>query len=103
MAVLARSFARIHETNLKKQGIVPLVFRQVSDYDRLRGGDRLSLPLATQLRPAAPLRVSVWRPATGERFDLEVTHSMNELHVQWFWAGSALNRMATQQQKEKEK
>ncbi|MHB1949851.1 MAG: aconitate hydratase [Acidiferrobacteraceae bacterium] len=92
LLVLSRSFARIHETNLKKQGILPLVFAEPSDYDRLQVSDRLSLPDLGSLAPGRPVRISVWR-GRDPVFDLIAHHSLTAEQIGWFWAGSALNRI----------
>jgi aconitate hydratase len=89
-AVIARSFARIHETNLKKQGILPLTFSSPADYDRVRKGDRLSLVDLASLKPGQPVRAVV-KPQSGESFELSLSHSMTHEQIDWFRAGSALN------------
>lgn len=91
-AVVARSFARIHETNLKKQGVLPLTFATPEDYDRVQPEDRIDL-ICTTICAGEPLRMVV-RPQEGEPFELEVHHTLNESQVEWFKAGSALNAMA---------
>jgi aconitate hydratase len=88
-AVVARSFARIHESNLKKQGILPLVFEDAADYDRVRETDRVSLDLS-ELKPAVPLGLSLHH-ADGSRESFRVLHSLNDEQIDWFKAGSALN------------
>mmetsp|Transcript_2556 Transcript_2556/g.5978 ORF Transcript_2556/g.5978 Transcript_2556/m.5978 type:complete len:405 (+) Transcript_2556:2-1216(+) len=92
VAVIARSFARIHETNLKKQGMLPLWFRDPADYDVVSPSDRLSiLGLAEgEFQPGGELTVEGER-ADGSRYSFQVTHTFNEGQIRWFEAGSALN------------
>ncbi|MCX7929409.1 MAG: aconitate hydratase [Chlorobi bacterium] len=92
--ILVKSFARIHETNLKKQGMLPLVFDNPADYDRLGEDDRFTLDL-DQLRPGEPMEMIVRKP-DGTTCRIIVRHSMNVHQIEWFWAGSALNLMAKQ-------
>lgn len=88
-AVIARSFARIHETNLKKQGVLPLVFANKADYDKLAKDDKISIRL-DQLRPGQPLHASVNRK-DGSSVLLDLVHSLNTEQIRWFRAGSAMN------------
>jgi aconitate hydratase A / 2-methylisocitrate dehydratase len=92
-AVLARSFARIHESNLKKQGLLALTFRDPSDYDRIREGDRLSLVGLTGLAPGEPVECVLAHP-DGSSERLSLCHSYSEAQLDWFRAGSALNATA---------
>ncbi|KAL6073826.1 aconitate hydratase [Balamuthia mandrillaris] len=94
--VLVRSFARIHETNLKKQGILPLTFADPSDYDKITGNDRVTLKGLQSLSPGKPLILTVKPANGGPSFDIKANHSMNENQIKWFKAGSALNLMATE-------
>jgi aconitate hydratase len=89
-AVIARSFARIHETNLKKQGLLALTFFAPADYDRIREDDRLSLVGLSDLAPGAPVRCVVDH-ADGTRETLLLRHSYTAAQLGWFRAGSALN------------
>jgi aconitate hydratase len=89
-AVIARSFARIHETNLKKQGLLALTFADPADYDRIREDDRLSLVGLADLAPGASLRCVVAH-ADGTRETLLLRHSYSASQIAWFRAGSALN------------
>jgi aconitate hydratase len=93
VAILARSFARIHETNLKKQGMLPLTFIDRSIYDVIDEDDRISLFGLSALRNGAPVRCRITRP-NGEAIDFECTHSFNDAQLEWFRAGSALNVIA---------
>jgi aconitate hydratase len=94
-AILARSFARIAETNLKKQGLLPLVFRDPAAWDLVQDGDRLTLQGVEALAPGSVVRVTA-RHADGTSHAFECTHTLNELQVAWFRAGSALNYLREQ-------
>ena len=89
-AVIVRSFARIHETNLKKQGVLPLTFADPADYDKVQPGDRVSLLGVTSLAPGQPLQVKLSHRDGGED-TLTVNHTLNDEQIAWFKAGSALN------------
>jgi aconitate hydratase len=88
--VLVRSFARIHETNLKKQGVLPLTFENPADYDRVAEGDRISILELADLAPGVPLR-AVLHHADGKEDSFAVRHTLNAEQIAWFRAGSALN------------
>lgn len=92
-AIVCRSFARIHESNLKKQGVLPLTFADPADYDRVLEGDRISFPGLGSLRPGKPLAM-VLRHRDGSEEEIEVRHSMSQEQIAWLWAGSALNLIA---------
>jgi aconitate hydratase len=92
-AVVVRSFARIAETNLKKQGVLPLVFVDAADYDKIEEDDRISVLGLRDLAPGRTLRVEV-NHADGTTDSFEVTHSLDAEQIEWFKAGSALNRIA---------
>ncbi len=87
--ILARSFARIHETNLKKQGIVPLTFADPADYDRIGEDDRLGTEGLADLAPGQPVTVTVTTP-DGEQWSFEGNHTFSDDQIGWFKAGSAL-------------
>ena len=89
-AVLVRSFARIHETNLKKQGVLPLTFADPSDYDHIGEDDRISITGLAELAPGRPVRCIATKP-DGTTVEFETLHTMSEEHIGWFRAGSALN------------
>ncbi|MBI1960326.1 MAG: aconitate hydratase, partial [Candidatus Rokubacteria bacterium] len=91
-AVIVRSFARIHETNLKKQGILPLTFADPKDYDRFDQADRVSLGGLGSLAPGAPVEVVIRKPG-GETATIRCNHSLTEEQIGWFKAGSALNAL----------
>jgi aconitate hydratase len=88
-AVIARSFARIHESNLKKQGLLALTFADRSEYDAIREGDRISLVGLSGLAPGVPVRAVV-EHADGTRETLHLRHSYTASQLEWFRAGSAL-------------
>jgi len=89
-AVIARSFARIHESNLKKQGLLALTFTDPADYDKIRENDRLSLVGLRDLAPGKPVTCVV-RHADGATETLSLRHSYGASQVEWFRRGSALN------------
>lgn len=89
-AVIARSFARIHETNLKKQGMLPLTFDNPADYDRIRQDDRISIVGLSQLAPGSTVRV-ILHHADGNNEEISCRHSFNAEQIEWFKAGAALN------------
>ena len=89
-AILARSFARIHESNLKKQGVLPLTFANPSDYDRVREGDRISLVGLQHLAPLQPVTGEIDHQ-DGSRETVSLRHTLNPEQIEWFKAGSALN------------
>ena len=90
LVALCRSFARIHETNLKKQGMLPLTFADPADYDRIGIDDRISVRGLADLAPGRPLSVEVRSPS-GETYSFEANHTFSADQVEWFKAGSALN------------
>jgi aconitate hydratase len=90
VAVIARSFARIHETNLKKQGLLPLTFASPGDYDLLREDDRVSLLGLAELAPGSTVRMVI-KHADGSVDEATLVHTFNENQIEWFKAGSALN------------
>jgi aconitate hydratase len=89
-AVLVRSFARIHESNLKKQGVLPLTFEDPDDYEKVRETDRLSVTGLARLAPGTPVGL-VLHHADGTRDELRARHTLNDEQIRWFRAGSALN------------
>ena len=89
-AVIARSFARIHETNLKKQGLLPLTFSNPADYERIREDDRISLVGLNDLAPGKPVTCTV-QHQDGTTETLRLDHSFGQSQIEWFKAGSALN------------
>ena len=89
-AVLVKSFARIHETNLKKQGMLALTFVNKNDYDSILEDDQIDILGLTDFSPETPL-VMVLNHADGTRDEIRVNHSYNEQQIEWFKAGGALN------------
>jgi aconitate hydratase len=92
-AVIARSFARIHESNLKKQGLLALRFIDAGDYERIREDDRISLLGLAALAPGKPVGCRL-QHADGTSETLWLEHSYSVAQLEWFRAGSALNAMA---------
>ncbi|KAI1412698.1 aconitate hydratase [Hypoxylon sp. FL1857] len=92
LAIITRSFARIHETNLKKQGMLPLTFADPADYDKIKPDDRIDL-FCTELAVGKPMTMRV-HPKDGKPFDIKLNHTFNEAQIEWFKNGSALNTMA---------
>jgi aconitate hydratase len=90
VAVIARSFARIHESNLKKQGILALTFDDPSDYDSIRFDDHVSLLRLQSLSPGMPVD-GVVRHSDGSTQAVRLKHSYSETQLEWFRRGSALN------------
>lgn len=91
-AIIVKSFARIHETNLKKQGILPLTFADPDDYNLIEEDDRIELDVK-DLSPGEQVKMTA-RHADGTSDDIILNHTMNEQQIGWFKAGSALNMMA---------
>lgn len=89
-AILAKSFARIHETNLKKQGMLALTFTDKADYDKIRERDLISVMGLKDFAPGRTLKV-VLHHEDGSKESFEVQHTYNEQQIAWFRAGSALN------------
>ncbi|HEY7862340.1 MAG TPA: aconitase family protein, partial [Thermoanaerobaculia bacterium] len=89
-AVLVRSFARIHETNLKKQGVLPLTFVDPADYNSVQADDRVSITGLGALAPGSTHTV-IFHHADGSESRVRARHSMNDEQIDWFRAGSALN------------
>ncbi len=90
VAVIARSFARIHESNLKKQGLLALTFQDPADYDRIREDDRISLIGLADMAPGKPVECIITH-ADGAKETLQLDHSFGESQLEWFRLGSALN------------
>jgi aconitate hydratase len=89
-AVLVRSFARIHEANLKKQGVLALTFADPADYDKVRADDIVDILGLAALAPGSSVTV-VLRHADASTDEIVAAHTMSEEHIAWFRAGSALN------------
>ena len=89
--VVAKSFARIHETNLKKQGVLALVFRNPADYELVREGDTFDI-YCSGIAPGKDIEV-VARHADGSSDSFNMAHTYNAQQLAWFKAGSALNSL----------
>ncbi len=95
-AVLVKSFARIHETNLKKQGMLALTFSNEADYDKIQEDDRIDFTDLTAFAPGKPLTL-VLTHKDGSKDTILVNHTYNEQQIEWFKAGGALNIIRAQQ------
>ena len=95
-AIIVRSFARIHESNLKKQGLLPLTFQDPADYDNAQEADRISLVGLKDLAPGRPVTAYLHH-TDGTREEITLTHTMNPPQIQWFKAGGALNLLRQQE------
>ncbi len=91
--VITKSFARIHETNLKKQGVLPLVFANADDWASFEQDDRVSVTGLSQLAPGKPVSITLHK-ADGRTIQIEARHSLTAQQIGWFIAGSALNALA---------
>lgn len=91
-AILVKSFARIHETNLKKQGMLALTFVDKNDYDKIKEDDKISIIGLSEFKPGKNLTVELTHK-NGTKESFEVAHTYNEVQIAWFKAGSALNYM----------
>jgi len=89
-AVICRSFARIAETNLKKQGVLPLWFADPTDYDLIGEDDRIAITGLAELAPDRPVACEIHKP-DGTVVPFTCSHTMNDEHIAWFRAGGALN------------
>ncbi|MEX0657374.1 MAG: aconitate hydratase [Nitrosopumilaceae archaeon] len=92
-AVIAKSFARIHETNLKKQGILALTFVNSSDYDKIQESDRISIVGLANLEQGKPVKCIIHHENSKE--EILLNHSYNKSQTEWFRAGAALNVLRT--------
>lgn len=88
--ILAKSFARIHETNLKKQGMLALTFKDKADYDKIQEQDRISVSGLKQFAPGSEMTVTLFHE-DGTTDTFKAVHTYNEQQIEWFKAGSALN------------
>merc|ERR1712224_463522 len=91
-AVIVKSFARIHETNLKKQGMLPLTFADPADYEKVQNTDKVSIHGLDTFTPGVALSATFAHP-DGSSDIITLNHTFNENQIEWFKAGSALNRM----------
>ena len=92
-AIIVKSFARIHETNLKKQGMLPLTFADPADYDKVREDDRVSIKGLKEFAPGKQVTL-VLKHSDGTVEECALNHTFNERQFEWFKAGSALNLIA---------
>ncbi len=92
-AVLVRSFARIAEANLKKQGLLPLTFADPADYEKVRFDDEVDIVGLADLAPGSSVRV-VLRHSDETTDEIATSHTMSAEQIEWFRAGSALNLLA---------
>jgi len=92
-AIIVKSFARIHETNLKKQGMLPLTFADPADYDKIEENDRVSIIGLKDLTPGKQVKMIV-KNKGGTEHEVILNHTMNKVQIEWFKAGSALNLIA---------
>jgi len=95
-AVIAKSFARIHETNLKKQGVLALTFENTYDYDKIMEDDRISIVGLQGLQPGMTVRCYLHHN-DGTKEEINLRHSYNKSQIEWFRAGSALNVLRTKE------
>ncbi len=95
-AVLVKSFARIHETNLKKQGMLALTFADKADYEKIKEDDTFDIVGLTSFTPGVPLTL-VLHHSDGSKEEIKVNHSYNEHQIAWFKAGGALNIIRSEQ------
>ena len=91
-AIITKSFARIHETNLKKQGILPLTFADPKDYDTIEQNDRITITGLQGLAVGKPVSVAIYK-ADGKEITIQTNHSLTGEQISWFKAGSALNAL----------
>jgi len=94
-AIIVKSFARIHETNLKKQGMLPLTFADPKDYDKIKEDDKINL-LISSIAPEKQVKMSV-NHSDGSKEEILLNHTFNAAQIEWFKAGSALNLIASKQ------
>jgi aconitate hydratase len=91
-AIIVKSFARIHETNLKKQGMLPLTFANPADYDKAHEDDKIELDVK-DIAPGKQVKM-ILKHSDGSTDEVMLNHTMNKQQIEWFKVGSALNLMA---------
>jgi len=96
VAVITRSFARIHETNLKKQGILAVTFEDPQDYEKIRETDKISIIGLDKLQPGKPVKCKILHE-DGTKDEINLKHSYNNFQIQWFYSGSALNVLSSKE------
>jgi aconitate hydratase len=94
-AVIVKSFARIHETNLKKQGMLGLTFANEADYDKIKEDDTFNFIDLESFAPGTPLTLEIVH-ANGTKEHILLNHTYNASQIEWFKAGSALNLIKMQ-------
>jgi aconitate hydratase len=99
-AILVKSFARIHETNLKKQGMLALTFANPADYDKVKEDDSIDILGLQSFAPGEPLTI-VLNHSDGSKDEFKVNHTYNEPQIEWFKAGSALNLIGLKEKSSK--
>ena len=92
-AIIVKSFARIHETNLKKQGVLPLTFANPSDYDKIQEDDKVNIVGLSELSPGKQVKM-ILKHKDGSKDEIMLNQTMNAGQIEWFKAGSALNLIA---------
>ncbi len=92
-AIIVKSFARIHETNLKKQGMLPLTFANPNDYEKIKEGDKVNIIGLTNFVPGKQLTLLI-KHSDGSEDSILLNHTFNDAQIKWFKAGSALNLIA---------
>ena len=97
-AIITKSFARIHETNLKKQGMLPLTFADPNDYDKIQEDDTFDLIGLKEFAPGKQLKLVV-KHSDGSTDEIWLNHSFNAGQIEWFKAGGALNLIASSMKK----
>jgi len=98
-AILVKSFARIHETNLKKQGMLAITFANKKDYDKIRENDTFDITGLEGFKTGVPLHLTIHHKDDGTNEIITVNHSYNDNQIEWFKAGSALNLIRLNQAK----
>lgn len=93
IAIIVKSFARIHESNLKKQGVLPLTFADPADFEKISGEDTISILGLTDFKEGVPFKGVVTKKS-GDKVEILLNHTLNDVQFGWFKAGSALNEMA---------
>ena len=94
-AIIVKSFARIHETNLKKQGMLPLTFADPKDYDKIKEDDKVDILIST-LAPEKQVKM-ILKHSDGSNDEVMLNQTFNAAQIEWFKAGSALNLIASKQ------
>ena len=94
-AIIVRSFARIHESNLKKQGLLPFTFQDPADYDKVQEADKISILGLSDLTPGRPVTARLHH-SDGSSEEITLIHTFNPSQIEWFKAGAALNLLRGQ-------